>query len=136
MKFSLEQTGGNRISGYQTGEIRIQCAAQPSQNGAPSPQRLTVTQSVIITPTRIIEDWAPQQITELNESHLQPLLDIRPEVLLLGTGPTLQFAAPALMRQFYEAGIGVETMDTGAACRTFNILIAEGRQVTAALFMP
>ena len=137
MKFSLEQTTANRIVGYDTGEIRIQCRPLQRPGGDKPPAELvTFTQSVIVTPTRIIEDWPPQQVADLTELHLQPVIEAAPEVFLLGTGARLEFALSGLMQPLYAAGIGVETMDTGAACRTYNILIAEGRQVMAALFVP
>lgn len=137
MKVSLEQTSANRIAGYDPGEIRIQ--RQPVSTAGEeqvAAQLMTYTQSVIVTPTRIIEDWPPQQVIDLTAGDLQPILAEAPEVLLLGTGPQLEFADPALLHPLYEAGIGVETMDSGAACRTYNILIAEGRRVMAALFVP
>ncbi len=60
----------------------------------------------------------------------------RPELVIFGSGERLQFVSPGLYRCLIEAGIGVETMDTGAACRTYNVLASEGRSVVAALLLP
>ncbi len=64
-----------------------------------------------------------------------PLAELKPEVVLLGTGTRLRFPHPRLTRALTDAGIGVEVMDTPAACRTFNILAAEGRKVLAAVIL-
>lgn len=75
---------------------------------------------------------------EMSIAALEPLLSMEPatEILLIGTGARHEMIAPELRRALRERGIGVDTMDTGAACRTFNILLAEGRRVAAALRMP
>ena len=64
-----------------------------------------------------------------------PTVELSPEMVLFGTGPTLRFPHPGLTRSLIEAGIGIEVMDTGAACRTYNILSAEERRVAAALLV-
>ena len=73
--------------------------------------------------------------TELNNEHIDALAEYDPEIVLLGSGERLQWPDPSLTGQLLEKGIGVEVMDTGAACRTFNILIAERRNVVAGLFL-
>ena len=73
--------------------------------------------------------------TALTEAHLASLAALTGTVLLLGTGVRQRFPAPPLLRPLVAAGIGVEVMDTGAACRTYNILVAEGRAVAAALIV-
>jgi uncharacterized protein len=88
---------------------------------------------LIITPARIIADWGPGDATALNGAHLQALLDLNPELIVIGTGPTQVFGDPSLYRALLQRRIGVEWMDTGAACRTYNILMAEGRRVVAGL---
>ena len=72
---------------------------------------------------------------ELTDAHFTPLAELRPELVLFGSGAALRFPRPAWVRRLIEAGIGVETMDTGAACRTYNILAGEGRRVVAALLV-
>ena len=93
------------------------------------------TRSVLVPPTGELLDWPVSSLDALTEADFQPIVDARPEVLILGTGPTLRFIKPALMRQLMAARIGVETMDTAAACRTYNILAQEGRDVVVALLL-
>jgi uncharacterized protein len=91
--------------------------------------------SLIILPDRLIPDWPPQTFAELRIEHFEALAALRPEVVVLGTGARLQFPAPALTQPLIEAGIGLEVMGTAAACRTYNILVSEGRIVAGALLM-
>src|SRR6218665_1759957 len=93
------------------------------------------TRSLMVPPTGELIDWPVSSLEALSEADFQPILDARPEALILCTGPTLRFVQPALMRQLRAARSGVETMDTAAACRTYNILVGEGRQVMAALLI-
>lgn len=93
------------------------------------------TRSLLVPPTGALIDWPVSSLEALTEADFQPILDARPEVLILGTGTALRFVKPALMRHLMAARIGVETMDTAAACRTYNILVGEGRQVMAALLI-
>ena len=72
----------------------------------------------------------------LTPAHFEAVLALRPELVIFGSGARLQFVSPALYRALIEARVGIETMDTGAACRTYNVLAAEGRSVVAALLMP
>lgn len=89
--------------------------------------------NLIVTPDQIISDWCAATASTLSEADLQPLLTLGVEVILLGTGKQLRFPPGAWMRPFPQAGIGLEVMDLPAACRTYNILAAEGRKVAAAL---
>ncbi|WP_020507931.1 Mth938-like domain-containing protein [Lamprocystis purpurea] len=93
----------------------------------------TLTRGLILTPEQIIEDWGPRRIADLDPGHLQTLIALSPEVIVLGTGAVQVFPDPALYFAVLERRIGCEVMDTGAACRTYNILVAEGRRVAAAL---
>lgn len=93
------------------------------------------TRSILVPPTGELIEWQVSSLDTLSEADFQPILDARPEVLILGTGTALRFIHPALMRHLMSARIGVETMDTAAACRTYNILVGEGRQVMAALLI-
>ncbi len=89
--------------------------------------------SLIVLPDRLLAAWTSANVGSLQESDMQALLGLGVEVVLLGTGKRLRFPAPALMRPFAPAGIGLEVMDLQAACRTYNILASEGRKVAAAL---
>ncbi len=91
--------------------------------------------AIVVTPEQVLTDWSAQDFSELNEGHFEYLRALKPEVLILGTGAKLRFPAPALYRRLSEANIGVECMDTAAACRTYNILMAEGRKVVAAILL-
>lgn len=90
---------------------------------------------VVVTPQQVLTDWAPQNFAALEESHFEYFLAFQPEVVLIGTGTQLQFPHPRLYRQLVEARIGVEFMDTAAACRTFDILVSEDRKVVAAILL-
>jgi uncharacterized protein len=94
-----------------------------------------IRQSVIVTPERIITDWPPQCFAELQAVHLEWLFELQPEIVLLGTGARQQFPHPRLTYPLLGRGVGVEVMDTAAACRTYNFIMAEGRRVAAALLM-
>ena len=93
-----------------------------------------IDRHVVVTPERLLPDWAPG-FEELGVVHLEPLLALEPEILLLGTGARLCFPGQDCLALFLERGIGMEVMDTAAACRTYNILLGESRRVVAALFL-
>ncbi len=94
-----------------------------------------LTKSFLLTPHRLIEDWPPDSFDSLTEADLQAVADLNCPIVLLGTGPRQRFPAPALLRSLIDRRMGVEVMDTSAACRTYNILMAEGRDVAAALIL-
>jgi uncharacterized protein len=91
--------------------------------------------SLLLLPDRIDADWGPESPEALTEAHLAGLAALAGHIVLLGTGAQQRFPAAPLLRPLIEAGIGVEIMDTGAACRTYNVLVAEGRAVAAALIV-
>ena len=79
--------------------------------------------------------WPPRSLQELQAKHFEQALALQPELVIFGSGRRLQFVSPALYRSLIERRIGIETMDTAAACRTFNVLAGEGRTVLAALIV-
>lgn len=89
--------------------------------------------NLIVLPDRLIHAWTTATLETLTAEDMTRLLELGVEIMLLGTGKRLRFPAGPLMRPFAPAGIGLEVMDLQAACRTYNILAAEGRQVAAAL---
>lgn len=91
--------------------------------------------SLLLLPDGLDPAWGPQRFEDLAAHHLAPLADLGDAVVLLGTGSRQRFPAPALLRPLIEAGIGLEVMDTAAACRTYNLLVAEARRVAAALIV-
>ena len=91
--------------------------------------------SVLLLPDGPVLPWEPSRFESLEAVHFGPLAHAAPELVLLGTGKKLRFGHPRLYAALTAKRIGVETMDVGAACRTFNILAAEGRRVAAALLI-
>ncbi|MDF1796319.1 MAG: Mth938-like domain-containing protein [Coxiellaceae bacterium] len=91
--------------------------------------------SLIISSQQLIDNWQPQNVEQLTSSHWQTLLDLKPDIVLIGTGEIFHLLPHELLASFYEHNIGIECMDTGAACRTFAALQAEGRAVAAALLI-
>jgi len=91
--------------------------------------------SLLLFPNQVCAEGYPGTIEGLSEAHFAELVAFVPEVALIGTGPRLQFPPVALLRALIERGIGFEVMDTGAACRTYNILVGEGRRVAALLLI-
>ena len=105
-----------------------------------SPEELTIGEhsirsSCIVMADQLIASWPPATLDELQVNHLEPIFELRPELVLLGTGARQRFAAAAIRAAFTARKIGLEAMDLGAACRTFNILVQEDRRVAAALFL-
>ena len=93
------------------------------------------TQSVIVPWKGDPLAWGASGFDSLTAEHFERIAALQPEVVIFGSGPRIRFAPPALMRSLIEQRIGVETMDTGAACRTYNVLVSEGRSVVAALLV-
>jgi len=121
MKLTLEaRPQGNLIRSYSPTEVRV--------------GELRLHCSCIITADTLIADWEPASFAELSPVHLERVFALRPEVVLLGTGPVQRFAPQPIRSAFAERGVGLEAMDLGAACRTFNVLVQEDRRVAAALF--
>ena len=122
MRFQLE-TGGqaNLIRTYAAGRIVVNQEAY--------------TRSLIVLPQQINADWGPPNFDALAAAHFEALAALNPEVVLLGTGQRQRFPRAELLTALVAARIGWEVMDTAAACRTYNILMGEGRNVAAALLM-
>jgi len=93
------------------------------------------TKSLILAVDAVLEDWPPQRFEDLSLEHFQAALALKPEILLVGTGASQRFLSGELMARLAQGSIGVEVMDTAAACRTYNILLNEDRKVVAALLM-
>jgi len=89
--------------------------------------------SIVVLAEEVRADWTVANFDDLEAEHFNYFLALRPDVVLLGTGMHQRFAHPRLYSTLTNAGIGVECMDTPAACRTYNILVAEGRRAVAAI---
>ena len=121
MKFTLDSRSDvHLIRGYGPGEVRI---AQLVQH-APC----------IVTADRLILDWPARDVATLGAADLEPLFALQPDVVLLGTGAKQTLPSHAIRQAFAARRIGLEVMDLGAACRTYNILVQEERRVAAVLF--
>lgn len=94
-----------------------------------------IERSIVIGSSGEKFDWNCSHFEQLSADHFSRLAESRPELVIFGSGERLRFVKPALMRALIELRIGVETMDTLAACRTYNILAGEGRRVIAALLI-
>jgi uncharacterized protein len=122
MKFAeIADTGANLIESYGAGRVRI--------NGRDYARR------VAVSARHITLDWGPDDMAALTSEHLEAVLGASTQVLIIGTGARQRFPPPEVQFALLARGIGVEVMDTGAACRTYNILVSEGRDVVAALLM-
>ncbi len=121
MKFHLSTTSGNVVTGLGPGWVRI---------GATE-----YRESLVLTPETVVPGFAPAGFDGLAAAEFEALLSYEPEVVLFGAGASLRFPHPSLTRALTDARVGLEVMDTPAACRTFNILAAEGRSVVAALLI-
>ncbi|MDQ2068310.1 Mth938-like domain-containing protein [Natronospira bacteriovora] len=109
------------IRAYGPGEVRV--------------NNDLITQSFILTPFRLDTGWRPEQFNELQPGDFDAMVAERPEVILLGTGARTRIPRQEILAAVLGQGIGLEFMDTGAACRTFNVLVAEERSVMAGLLM-
>lgn len=91
--------------------------------------------SVILSPFNIVDAWEPELYSQLEAKHISSLYDLKPEVIILGTGKKQAFPSREVLHALTKMKVGFEIMDTQAACRTFNIIMAEGRNVVAGFFI-
>ena len=122
MKFHLTRSGGrNLFTGYGEGYVSI--------------NDHRYERHILVAPDHEVVDWNAESFDALTPAHFDALLAMNPEIVILGTGDRLRFPPREVTRALVEAAVGFEVMDTPAACRTYNILMAEGRQVVAAIFI-
>jgi uncharacterized protein len=122
VKLSLDTgTASHLIRHYEAGGITI--------------NETVYTRDLIVMPEAVIDDWASAPVSELTPEHFDALAGHDREILLLGTGRAQHFPPARLMAALARQGIGLEVMDTPAACRTYNVLMSEDRRVAAALMM-
>jgi uncharacterized protein len=91
--------------------------------------------SVVLPWQGAVQPWPVAAVADLTAAHFEQLAALKPELVIFGSGARLQFVSAGLYRSLIEARIGIETMDTAAACRTYNVLASEGRSVVAALLL-
>lgn len=120
MKLHLDSAGGrNVVTAYGDAYVEI--------------SRVRYESSVVVLPDRVVTDWGRAGFDALSRADIEQLLAFQPMIVLLGTGKRQRFPPPALMQPLMDARIGYEIMNLQAACRTYNIVIAEGRHAAAAL---
>ncbi len=110
-----------QIRAYQPGKIQV--------------NETVYSQSIIISPEKLIDSWKPQRLSELTREDLTIISEWSPAILLIGTGSTLEFPDLEVYGDLINEGIGIEVMDSRAACRTYNALTAENRNVAAAIII-
>ena len=122
IKFTRETADTHHVAAWQRGGVRI--------------GEDWIRTHFIVSADRLIRDWQPPAPEELGPGDLEPALESDPDIIILGTGDRLMRPKLDLMGLMAERGIGLEIMNTPAACRTYNVLLHEGRSVVAALFIP
>jgi uncharacterized protein len=126
LKFQPERNDSVNLIG------RVECSAARSSVWVGASE---FGHSLLVPWSGTVQAWPPTRFEALEAAHFEQLLALRPELVIFGSGQRLRFPAPALLRALIERRIGVETMDTPAACRTYNVLATEGRNVLAALLL-
>lgn len=123
MKFEPDLSVGNRnrITAYGPGYVTVAGTRH--------------TRNLIVMADRVIPGWGPADAGEFLPEHMETLARLEPELVLVGTGARLVFPRPEIMTSLPLRGIGLEFMDTGAACRAYNFLLGEDRKVVAALLI-
>jgi uncharacterized protein len=121
LKFTLETSDVNLISAWEPDAVRVGKEWYRSH--------------LILSSQRILSDWTVTAPDRLQANDLSAAIELDPEIILLGTGNHLALPDIDLMAELADQGIGLEIMDTPAACRTYNVLIHESRNVVAALFI-
>lgn len=121
MKLQPDLTPQNAVTGYDAGWIAVNSERHYS--------------SLILSSSGLVQAWPYSDPQALDAHSFALLAQLDIELLLYGSGRRLQFAKPECLAPLYLRGIGVETMDSQAACRTYNILVSEGRRVGAALLL-
>ena len=114
-------SGANTITGYGDGYVEI--------------NKTPYAHAVVLSSDGAISEWSAQTFDDLKAGHFSQLVDLKPELILIGTGSRQRFPKPELLKALIDAKIGFEIMDSQAACRTYNILVGEGRQVLLALIV-
>lgn len=122
MKFQPDSTEGvNTVTRQEPGRIWVGPALHEA--------------SILLPWKGDVQPWGAASLDELMPEHFARIAVLKPEVVIFGSGTRLRFPRPALLRALIEARIGVETMDTAAACRTYNVLVSEKRSAVAALLV-
>lgn len=114
-------SGANTITGYGDGYIEI--------------NKIPYSHAVLLSSDGEILEWGVKSFEDLNPADFTQMASLKPELIIIGTGKRQRFPKPELLKALIEAKVGFEVMDSQAACRTYNILVGEGRQVLLALIV-
>jgi uncharacterized protein len=95
-----------------------------------------IRDSCLVSAATLTRGWPPRSVEQLTVLHLAAIFDLAPEVVVLSTGARQKFPPAALRAEFATRRIGLEVMEVGAACRTYNVLVSEERQVVGAILLP
>jgi len=114
-------SGANTITGYGDGYVEI--------------NKTPYTHAVLLSSDGAISNWPVQTFDDLEDGHFVKIVDLKPELVLIGTGQRQRFPKLELLKTLIQAKVGYEIMDSQAACRTYNILVSEGRKVVLALVL-
>ena len=115
------QSNLNTITGYGNGFVEINAIAH--------------SKAILLTPSGDPTPWPVVSFDQLDENHFSQMVALKPELVIIGTGNRQRFPKPALLKPLMQARIGFEVMNSQAACRTYNVLMSEGRQVLLALLL-
>ncbi len=115
------QSNLNTITGYGNGFVEINAIAHSN--------------AILLTPSGDPIPWPVDSFDQLDENHFSQMVALKPELVIIGTGNRQRFPKPVLLKPLMQARIGYEIMDSQAACRTYNVLMSEGRQVLLALLL-
>lgn len=97
---------------------------------------MSYTSSLVISPAKLVTGWHVPDFADLAMQHINAITELEPEIIILGTGDKVRFPDPEIIAGIFSRGIGFEVMDTGAACRCYNLLLNEDRRVAAGLIIP
>ncbi len=114
-------SGANTITGYGDGYVEI--------------NKTPYAHAAVLSSDGAISEWPVQNFESLESKDFSQLIDLKPELIIIGTGKRQRFPKPELLKSLISAKIGFEVMDSQAACRTYNILVGEGRKVVLALIV-
>ncbi len=131
MKFVQESGDGDYLlRSFETNKALVSRGLR-RDSGEVDYELLTVETSFLLMPEHLISDDLPDQVTKIDSGTLKLISELQPELLLLGSGASMVFPAVEIMSWFNQRRIGLEVMTSAAACRTFNVLVLEGRRVAA-----
>lgn len=122
MKLTDENIGSTLvIRSYAPNEVRV--------------GETVLTHSFLISATQLVPEWKPERIEDLSIDDIEAIVALEPEIVILGSGSKQKFPETRWLASLLSRGIGCEVMDTGAACRTYNVLVSEDRKVVGAIMI-